>query len=285
MSKDVPRYVLEPSSHLKIFPLERMCQIKIMNILCRKQQLISVIRNASFPEKFSDALNLTKKEAFRNVEAKAEELLSDIFKVKNCRTLILEMLFPAFYRIIFWKHIYAPTVDDRFLHTFYFTHRGVIDNEKTAIHLLENEMIPVRKRFMIACSLCLDTEIYQMWENMDSNDRNSLHREVFEMWYRIDAEDALSIRKVNNEIYPLLYFWLEKLENPDLEHIEDLKAAIFSAIDVGSISAVKYLFRLLRSEVANGTAIVFHRTGNRDCYDTVEELLTLKVPNFSKSSL
>ncbi|GBM91084.1 hypothetical protein AVEN_135106-1 [Araneus ventricosus] len=125
-------------------------------------------------------------------------------------------------RIMLWKSIYAPSINNKSLKHFYWTDRGRIDNTKPARYIICSKNISIRKRFVLACSVCF--EVHEMWEEMSNEDRAHFYTQNCE------------------KISPLLLFWAHSMEGSDIVLEQYMDGARKSAIEIGLLEAVKYLF-------------------------------------------
>ncbi|GBM56243.1 hypothetical protein AVEN_212699-1, partial [Araneus ventricosus] len=182
------------------FSLKEMSTIKIITTLCNNRELLDLILKCNFQEDLPFRLCARKGSEWKAVEAMANELISQICNSVLLKKSILEFLWTVSYRILLWKSKYAPTISNTFLRHFYWTDRGKIDNTRTIRLLVGNKNISVRRRFVLACSVCLSKEIHEMWREMSVEDKAYFYSEN------------------DDKICPILLFWAHTLEGSDNNH-------------------------------------------------------------------
>ncbi|GBN33644.1 hypothetical protein AVEN_206154-1 [Araneus ventricosus] len=157
-----------------------------------------------------------------------------------------------------WRSIYAPSIGNQFLRHFYWTDQGRIDNRRTVKYIVGNQNISIRKRFVLACSVCLGKEIQEMWREMSSDDK---------MYF--SAENREKIR-------PLLLFWVHTMEGSDDVSGRLVNAACTCAFENGLLEALKYLFTISseasRRQMAYAYTARFYKKIDYYCCSEEDEL-------------
>ncbi|GBO44509.1 hypothetical protein AVEN_65712-1, partial [Araneus ventricosus] len=231
--------VLELYCRLPVFSLQKMSLIRMRTILCNNQQFLELIMRCKFQRRHDNKLYTRRGPEWQAVQEMANELVSQMCNFIKLNERIMEFVWPVCYRIMLWRSIYAPSIGNQFLRHFYWTDQGRIDNRRTAKHLLGNQNISVRKRFVLACSVCLGKEIQEMWREMSSDDK---------MYFR--AENREKIR-------PLLLFWVHTMEGADDVSRQFVNGACTCAFDKGLLDAVKYLLAISAEDVRKDMALVY----------------------------
>ncbi|GBN54983.1 hypothetical protein AVEN_267612-1 [Araneus ventricosus] len=233
--------------------LQNMTVIKIITTMCNNQQLQSLIIDSH--EGFENRMYSKTGRKFKAVQDLANELISKMCNCTRFKELILELLWPVSYRIMFWISVYAPFIKPT---TFYWTDRGRIDNVATAKYILRNEKVSVRERFKLACKLCLSTEIREIWSEMTDEDRTYFQyrkRETFR---------------------PLLLFWVYTMKGSD--YIRELYMPdIFEcATKFGLLEAIKYFFSIMPDHLKNDMAALgedhLHKKADTTCFLEEDEV-------------
>ncbi|GBN48614.1 hypothetical protein AVEN_161716-1 [Araneus ventricosus] len=218
--------VLELYCRRPLFSLQKMSLIRITTTLCNNRQLLALIMKCKFQKDFDSKLYTRRGPEWAAVHAMANEMISEISNCIKLNERVMEFLWPVCYKIMLWKFMYAPSIGNQFLSHFYFTDQGRIDNRRTAKHIIGNQNISVRKRFVLACSVCLSKEILDIWWEMTKDDR---------MYFR--AENREKIR-------PLLLFWIFTMERSDGISRQFMNGACICALENGLLDALKYLFAI-----------------------------------------
>ncbi|GBM85316.1 hypothetical protein AVEN_212169-1 [Araneus ventricosus] len=228
------RSILELTRNLPRFSLQEMSLFRIIASLCNNRHLPGLILKCNFQKDLDFRLCARKGKEWEAVEAMANELVSQICSSVLLKKRILELLWPMSYRIMLWKYIYAPSVSNRFLQQFYWTEQGRIDNTRTAGCIIGNKSISVRNRFVLACSVCLVKEIFEMWIEMSNK------------------EIAYFFTENDEKISPLL-FWAHILVGSDIV-LRQYTDALKCAVKIGLLEAVKYLFTLTTEDAKSNMA-------------------------------
>ncbi|GBM91093.1 hypothetical protein AVEN_135112-1 [Araneus ventricosus] len=228
--------ILELTRNLPRFSLHEMSSFRIITSLCNKRQLLDLIFKCNFQKHLPLRLSTRKGKEWEAVEAMANELISEICNSVLLKKRILEFLWPVSYRIMLWKSIYAPSINNTFLQHFYWTDRGRIDNAKTARPIIGNKNIPARKRFVLACSVCLSEEIHEIWREMSNEDKANIYAE---------HRDKFS---------SLLHFWAHTVEGSDNVLEQHMDGALKCSLEIGLLEAVKYLFGISTEDAKRNMA-------------------------------
>ncbi|CAL1288656.1 unnamed protein product, partial [Larinioides sclopetarius] len=177
-----------------ILSLQKMSLMKMATVLCNNQQLLELILKCKYQKRFDNILYARREPEWQAVHTMVNEL---VWKVCNCTKInesIMEFLWPACYRIIRWKYMYAPSIHNQFLQHFYWSDQGRIDTIKTAQYIIGKQNISIRRRFVLACSVCLANEIHGIWSEMSKDDQ---------MYFRVENRE---------KIRPVLLFWVYAME-------------------------------------------------------------------------
>ncbi|CAL1281058.1 unnamed protein product [Larinioides sclopetarius] len=209
---------------IPILTLQKMSLIRATTTLCNNRQILSLILKCKFEELPADRLYTRKSKEWKAVQALACKLVSQICTCVKLREKIMEYLWPVCFRVMQWKSIYASSIGNQFLQHLYWTDQGKIDFRKTALPIIGNENIPIRKRFVLACSVGLDKEIHQMWREMSNDDVMYFYGENQE------------------KIGPLILFWANTVEGYVDFTEEYMYSVCECAFKKGLVEAIKYLF-------------------------------------------
>ncbi|GBN00165.1 hypothetical protein AVEN_161705-1 [Araneus ventricosus] len=218
--------VLEHTRHLPSLSLQEMSLVKTITTLCNNRQLLGLILKCNFQKDFRFRLCARNGPEWKTVLAMADELISQICNCVLLKKRMLDLLWPVSYRIMLWKSIYAPFISNTFLQHFYWTDRGRIDNARTIRHLIGNKNISVRKRFVLACSVCLREEIHKICREMSNEDKVYFYTEN------------------HKQIFPLLLFWAHTMEGSGNVLEQYMDGAGECAIELGLLEAIKHLFAI-----------------------------------------
>ncbi|GBM78444.1 hypothetical protein AVEN_96778-1 [Araneus ventricosus] len=216
-----------------------MSLVKIITILCNNRQLLSLIVKCNFEEHYDSRLHVRQGKEWEAVEGMTNELISQICNATKLTQRMMELLWPTFYRIMLWKSKYGTSIESQFLQNFYWTDQGRLDSIRTAKHIVRNNNISIRRRFVLACSVCLDKQIYELWKEFSNDDKMYIY-----------ADNGEKIR-------PLLLFWAHVVERKDVDLGYFLDVAFSCAFENGLLEAIKYLFNIYATEAKNTIAVSY----------------------------
>ncbi|GBN21671.1 hypothetical protein AVEN_55722-1 [Araneus ventricosus] len=172
-----------------------MTLMRITTILCNNRQLLQLILKWEFEESYERRLCSRKRREWADIQAMANELVSQICSCDKLSDMIMEMLWPVCCRIMLWKSKYAYSIGNHFLRHFHWRSEGRIDDILTAIHITGNKNISIRRRFVLACSV-------------------GFYRDMMEIWKETSNDDKMYFRSENREkVGPLLRFCAHFMES------------------------------------------------------------------------
>ncbi|CAL1274883.1 unnamed protein product [Larinioides sclopetarius] len=222
-----------------LFSLKEMSLLRITTTLCNNRQLLRLIMKCKFLKDFDSRLYIRRGKKWTAVQAKANELISQICNSIILSKELMNLVWPVYYRIMMWKSIYAPSIPKKFLLHFYWTDQGKVDTLRTARCIIRNKNISVRKRFVLACKACLDEEIREMWKEMSDDDKTYF------------------FAKNRGKLRPLLLFWAHTLKGSDDVLEQFVYNACTCAFENGLLEAFKYLFGMFTKDEREDLANVY----------------------------
>ncbi|CAL1288657.1 unnamed protein product [Larinioides sclopetarius] len=237
-----------------IFSLQKMSLIKVATILCNNQQLLELILKCKYQKHFENKLYARREPEWQAVYTMANQLVWEVCNCIKINEKIMEFLWPVCYRIIRWKYMYAPSINNNFLQHFYWTDQGRIDTIKTAQYIIGNQNISIRRRFVLACSVCLANEIYGIWSEMSKDDQ---------MYFRVEKRE---------KIRTVLLFWIYAMEGETFcRHF--MNRVYKCAFDSGLLEALKHFFtnspKATRQRISN---LYMQKIHDKILEDYVEEV-------------
>lgn len=152
-------YILMPS-------LEHIALLKIVITLWNRDYIQDLVSQFYFTPLI---ISETRKE-WKKIEDKVSEKIQELPLPKLLKKQLPNFVEAIGWQILTWKKCYRNLLGESYV-TIYlrklcWTLQGTVDKKKTVEILIKDESLHICKRYMLACTFCLEDYIYILWEQL-----------------------------------------------------------------------------------------------------------------------
>lgn len=153
--------------------LEHIALVKIAITLWNKHDVRTSVEQSSFSRSVDDGcrIPIELKGEWKNIEEKVALNVSQLAISTHLKEKVLCYTQAVGIQILKWMqyHIKCCNYDLGLPNKFCWSPRGTIDKRKTAEMLLKDESIDIITRYKLACTYCLEGDIFKLWNKIPEN--------------------------------------------------------------------------------------------------------------------
>ncbi|GBM42327.1 hypothetical protein AVEN_203564-1 [Araneus ventricosus] len=215
------RTIIEDAKKSSVPSLKYLCVIRCSIELCNQKEVRDLLKCLKCPKKPSLRLTIKSQVEWQTINKIIIDRLNSILIPKPLKDKILSYSFPITLEILKWIELYQSY---ELPEEFCWTVKGTIDYKNTTKRIIKNESVCIKKRFVLSCIYCLETDIFLLWIDMPFGDKNYF------------------INKVRN---PIIFYWVITMCAPrekallfDIDRV--FQEAFHYVVERGYLDAVKY---------------------------------------------